>query len=119
MKTIIIVLASLLSLSAFGQQSEQEDWKLLESRDGVEFYVMQVASRISNTSNTILKIKNTNAYEVEVNYSPEFTCNGTKLPQEVESFFLKAMDESAMKTYKICPDGTPKLELFKIMVARR
>jgi len=109
----------LLPFTAMGQEDQVEEWKLLEARDGVEFYTMPVKSKFSNTTSTILKLKNTNGFQVEVAYTPVFTCQEAQHEKPEEKYFLKALDESVMTTYKVCTELKPKLEIKRIVVTRR
>jgi len=117
----LILMITLLTAAGFAWQDNggEDDWQLLEAREGVEFYVMNVKSRISPVTSTIIKIRNTNAFQVSVSYRPSFTCQEQTIEKEPESYFLESLDESAMQTYKICEATEPQVAIKEIQVKRR
>jgi hypothetical protein len=103
MKTIrLIALLVIAYAPVFGQQTN--NWVLNTSKDGVEFFVTNITSNISNTQNTVVKIHNTNPYQISLMFVVSIKCgkNGAVQKQAPKSVFIEPGDESSLHTYKIC-----------------
>jgi hypothetical protein len=83
-----------------------EDWKMIMTQDGVEFYALNKESNVSETINTVIKIVNTNDYEVNVSFSPSFTC-GAEAPkqQPKTSSSIAGNGANTMHNFKSCKKG--------------
>jgi hypothetical protein len=116
-KTVAIVFTCIATfVGGFWIKNSQtsEDWKMILAQDGVEFYTLNKESNVSETINTVIKIVNTNAYEVGVTFSPSFTCGaeGTK-QQPKTSSSIAGNGANTMHNFKSCKKGDDTQVILK------
>ncbi len=51
-------------------------WVLFEKQAGVELYIQHRSSMYDTRYNTLVRLRNTNTYEVKVSFTPSFKCEG-------------------------------------------
>lgn len=51
-------------------------WVLFQKDNGVEFYIQHRSSMYDTRYNTLVRLRNTNTYEVKVSFTPSFGCEG-------------------------------------------
>lgn len=51
-------------------------WALFKKENGVEFYIQHKSSMYDTRYNTLVRLRNTNTYEVKVSFTPSFGCEG-------------------------------------------
>jgi hypothetical protein len=51
-------------------------WVLFQKEGGVEFYIQHKSSMYDTRYNTLVRLRNTNTYEVKVSFTPSFSCEG-------------------------------------------
>lgn len=93
--TAIFLLASQFIFANITQQ-----WEMLSTEDGVEFYISKIDLGEGRTK-TLLKIKNNNDYEAKVSFYAVFPCSKTQTKKQGETVFVGA-NEMAIYTYQVC-----------------
>lgn len=51
-------------------------WVLFQKEGGVEFYIQHRSSMYDTRYNSLVRLRNTNNYEVKVSFTPSFGCEG-------------------------------------------
>lgn len=51
-------------------------WALFKKEGGVEMYIQHKSSMYDTRYNTLVRLRNTNTYEVKVSFTPSFGCEG-------------------------------------------
>lgn len=51
-------------------------WSLFKKENGVELYIQHRSSMYDTRYNTLVRLRNTNKYEVKVSFTPSFGCEG-------------------------------------------
>ncbi|GAB4333219.1 MAG: hypothetical protein OHK0038_09270 [Flammeovirgaceae bacterium] len=123
-KTIIILLTCLITFLGgiwykFNQSTE--NWKMFLAQDGIEFYVLHKESNVSENINTVIKILNTNAYEVNVSFVLNFTCGqeGVKQSPKINSS-ISANGANTMHNFKTCLKGVePQIFLKNVEILKK
>jgi hypothetical protein len=118
---IALCILPMLAVYAFTFKATAQEWELIESRDGVEFYMMNTISNISTIQNTVVKIRNTNDFELEIRFQPAIACDvGEGAKQGAVTVFVAANDESSLYTYKVCRNlQKPIVTIAALSITRR
>ncbi|MCS6831941.1 MAG: hypothetical protein NZ521_00035 [Flammeovirgaceae bacterium] len=113
MKALGIVVVAIFTITGglwMQYTQSAENWKMLIAQDGVEFYVLHKESHVSEHVNTVIKVVNQNAYEVNVSFVPSFTC-GTEAAkiQAKTTSTVGANGASTLHNYKSCLKGVESI----------
>ncbi|MDW7690587.1 hypothetical protein R9C00_22490 [Flammeovirgaceae bacterium SG7u.111] len=94
-----------------------EEWKKIASKDGVEVYVLHKPSKISSSVSTVVKLKNTNSYQVKVIFNLSITCGHSSeaKAQGKKSVILAPNDESSLHHYKACQSNGATEATIKLL----
>ncbi|MGB0524959.1 MAG: hypothetical protein ACPGJS_18450 [Flammeovirgaceae bacterium] len=117
MRKLYLTLSLLcVCLVTFAGANPKHSWTLIFEQDGVAFYSATIMNNVAEHAKTLVKIKNTNDYEVRVKFSAEIPC--TTGAQNNENVLI-GHDGMAMFTYQFCsPDTKSNLTINKVTISK-
>jgi len=108
-----------LMVCGFSGFAQTEDWKIIASQDGVEFYVAHQSSRISPSFNSIIKIQNSSGKKKSVTFTPMVACKVgiPPMPGKTETVHLSAEHPMSTHNYKFCEEqNIPQVKIDNIKI---
>ena len=122
-KLLLVFIPLLFLFGAFTFiRTTSEEWKLILEKNGVSFYTTNTESKINNILNTLVKVLNTNDYQVFIIFTPEISCKqiGEKTKKNSENTYIEPNNAYSLHIYKICEKGNaPIISLKNIVIEKR
>ncbi len=108
------------AIQAVSKENKENEWILFDKNEGVEFYLLNKKSNVNPTVNTLLKLQNTNNYQIVISFIPQVICsNEMSENYPKEELFIEANQHNLL-TYQICKQGTfPKINLKELKINKR
>lgn len=114
-----------ISLGSYAQSGDEPDarmaktlnrWVLYKTEGGVQFYIRNSESSFDGRYNTLIRLRNTNSYEVTVSFLPKFPCEGGGVyaasPVRVHIY---ASHSVTLLAYRPCRGEMPLRALFETL----
>lgn len=92
-------------------------WMLFKKEAGVEFYIQHKSSMYDTRYNTLVRLRNTNTYEVKVSFTPSFGCEGEskmKLQGRIQTAIYPRHSVTLL-AYRPCEGRIPKTIDFQAL----
>ncbi|AFM04320.1 hypothetical protein Fleli_1932 [Bernardetia litoralis DSM 6794] len=96
-------------------------WSLFKKQGGVEFYIQHRSSMYDTRYNTLVRLRNTNTYEVKVSFTPSFGCEGESQMQ-VQGRIQTAVyprHSVTLLAYRPCQGVIPEKIVFNSLDVRQ
>lgn len=96
-------------------------WKLFKREAGVEFYIQHRSSMYDTRYNTLVRLRNTNRYEVKVGFTPSFGCkeeSKMKLQGRIQTAIYPRHSVTLL-AYRPCQGRIPKKIDFKSLYVKK
>lgn len=120
MKTLSLTLlfAVLLCFTVTGGEYTKKSWTLIHKEAGIEFYTTSILNHVDQHSKSLLKIKNTNAYETRLQFATIIPCAENQDIKENENVFIGA-SSMAMFTYQHCDENDQAaLQISQVSISK-
>ncbi|MCS7003987.1 MAG: hypothetical protein NZM38_01525 [Cytophagales bacterium] len=115
----VLFIANFFIASSHLLNAQTEEWKMLASQEGVEFYVAHYISKISPTVNSIIKIQNTTEQQVAITFTPLYACKvgGPFMAFKTEIVYLNTEHRSSTHNYTFCENrNIPQIQIQNIQI---
>ncbi|MCC5944472.1 MAG: hypothetical protein JJT94_06020 [Bernardetiaceae bacterium] len=102
-----------------------DKWIFFESKDGVQFYVQHKSSPFDTRYNTLVRLRNTNSYEVTVMFTPAFFCEDKEEGEEYKyqnqvRINVYPRHSVTLLAYRPCQGDIPeKIKFEQIQINKR
>ncbi|WP_338793500.1 hypothetical protein V9L05_09460 [Bernardetia sp. Wsw4-3y2] len=96
-------------------------WVLFQKEGGVEFYIQHRSSMYDTRYNTLVRLRNTNTYEVKVSFTPSFGCEGEskmQLQGRIQTAIYPRHSVTLL-AYRPCQGKIPERISFNSMDVRK
>ena len=116
-------LLSILVLSSFILKDPLpiNTWALFQKEGGVELYIQHKSSMYDTRYNTLVRLRNTNTYEVKVSFTPSFGCEeeGKQQLQGRIQTAIYPRHSVTLLAYRPCQGNIPKKIIFNSLDVRQ
>ncbi len=125
----ILLLISLLSILFLSSSITKDpipinQWVLFEKAGGVELYIQHKSSMYDTRYNTLVRLRNTNTYEVKVSFTPSFGCEEEEKKRKMQ---LQGRIQTAiyprhsvtLLAYRPCQGNIPAKIMFNSLDVRQ
>lgn len=96
-------------------------WVLFQKDGGVEFYIQHRSSMYDTRYNTLVRLRNTNTYEVKVSFTPSFSCEGEdkmNLQGRIQTAIYPRHSVTLL-AYRPCQGAIPEKIIFNSLDVRQ
>ncbi len=94
---------------------------MFQKKGGVEFYIQHRSSMYDTRYNTLVRLRNTNKYEVKVSFTPSFGCqeeSKTNLRGKIKTA-IYPRHSITLLAYRPCRGNIPKKIAFNSLDVRQ
>jgi len=124
-----LLLFSLLSILFLSSSTTKDPipinrWILFQKEQGIEIYIQHKSSMYDTRYNTLVRLRNTNTYEVKVSFTPSFGCEeeDEKRKMQLQGRIQTAIyprHSVTLLAYRPCQGNIPTKILFNSLDIRQ
>jgi hypothetical protein len=119
--SILSILFLSSSVSIMKDPIPINQWVLFQKEGGVELYIQHRSSMYDTRYNTLVRLRNTNTYEVKVSFTPSFGCEGEskmQLQGRIQTAIYPRHSVTLL-AYRPCQGNIPKKITFNSLDVRQ